>query len=230
MDVIEPCSDGLPGFSWLFPVSLGLRTQCWAWGARETICVISRFLEASPWRCSVSRTVCRKGANFHKPHTDGFFSIETHPAEWDAVKHSVCFCAFQAVFPFPYNLPRTMKLLNLCLIMTWSLCQRAGAWTCHVLWKQQWGCFREVREVCGFASGNITCLSYLGLETTKNTKDLSCLMESVFGKPALSSCLELTSSCFSHVMPLGCGLTSREFLFINYFKVKAKRGFASSHT
>lgn len=37
-------------------------------------------------------------------------------------------------------------------------------------------------------------------------------------------------SCDGERPALGCGLTSREFLFINYFKVKAKRGFASSHT
>lgn len=71
------------------------------------------------------------------------------------------------------------------------------------------------------------CLNYLGLKTTKNTKGLSCLMKSAFGKPALS-CLELTSACFSYNaerLALHCGFTSRQFLFINCFKVKAKRVF-----
>lgn len=42
--------------------------------------------------------------------------------------------------------------------------------------------------------------------------------------------LLLLLSCAGERPALGCGLTSGEFLFINYFKVKAKSSFASSHT
>lgn len=137
-----------------------------------------------------------------------FLFLITHPGQWN----------FKFVLNYDLKLPSGSRSLNL-------------PHGYFLLWKQQWGCFRELREACGFALGKITCLSYLGLETTKNTKDLSCL--SVWETNPLflpGGDLFMLLSCDVEHLALGCGFTSREFLFINYFKVKAKRGFASSHT
>lgn len=177
------------------------------------------------------------GHDFQKTHRDRLFSIVTHPAKWHAVKSCVRFCALWVIFPFSYNLSRTKKILNLYLVMTWSTYQRAGAWILpcgHLLLRKWWWwCFREVREVCIFALGKIMCLSYLGLKTTKNAKVLSCFTKSAFEKPALSS----TWGWPLHASPVwrkapGSWLWFylRQFLFINCFKVKAKRAFSSSHT
>lgn len=69
-----------------------------------------------------------------------------------------------------------------------------------------------MREVCVFTPGKTRCPSYLGLETTRNTKRLSCL-------PAALCCLELTSArCSRWKVPLRA-FTSRQFLFINCFKI-----------
>lgn len=83
--------------------------------------------------------------------------------------------------------------------------------------------FREVREALWFCLGENNVPELSG--TTEHQG-----FELSDGVSVWETSLELTSSCDREHPALGCGLTSGEFLFINYFKVKAKRSFVSSHT